>query len=117
MPTKFEREIDEIIQKTGGPRHRRRPGDLTRGITLSFIRARSALTRISPFAINPSSVMLFAFAILIAGLVCRPFNNVAGSATSLTGVGLFVIAYALYLFRPASRKQTGRRGSNLNRRR
>ena len=100
MPTRFEREIDEIIQKTGGPRRSRRLGDLTRWITVSVIRVRSALARISPFAINPSSVMLFAFAILIAGLICRPFNNVAGSATSLTGVGLFVVAYALYLFKP-----------------
>ncbi len=117
MPSKLERELDEIIQKSGGLRTRPSSGVIIRNTRWTFYSFLSFLKRFIPFTLQPSAIMPVGFAVLVAGLLVRSFNSTLGTTLLLSGIVLIVMAYFTYIMRPATRKQTGWRGRDLNHRR
>ena len=115
MSSKLERELEEIIQKTGGPRPRSASIGFIRNLRWTFYAVRNTLIRVIPVRIRTSSLMPVGFLVLVAGLLVRSHSSLIGTSLLLAGIGLVVFAYFLYIFKP-SRKPTGRRGRNLNRR-
>ena len=115
MSSKLERELEEIIQKTGGPRPRSASSDFIRNVRWTFYAVRNTLLHMIPARIRDTSLMPVGFLVLVAGLLVRLYSSTIGTSLLLSGVGLVMFAYFLYIFKP-SKKRTGWRGKNLNRR-
>ncbi len=115
MPSKLERELDEIVQKAGGLRTRPSSGAIIRNTRWTFYSFLSFFKRIITVTLQPSAIMPVGFMVLVAGLLVRSFNSTMGTSLLLGGIALIVVAYLAYIMRP-SRKPTGWRGRDLNRR-
>lgn len=115
MPSKLERELDEIIQKAGGLRNRPSSGAIIRNTRWTFYSFLNFLKRLIPFTLHPSAIMPLGFMVLLAGLIVRSIIPTLGTILLLSGISLVIVAYFAYILRP-SRKTTGWRGRNLNRR-
>ncbi len=101
MSSKYQREIEEILENAGevaAPRPRR-PRDRSGLIRTIWLYFKQSITG-SPFSISPGRVMLAGFLLLIATLIVSPF--VAGPIGFLgwAGLLLFIIGYGMVLARP-----------------
>ncbi|MSQ31784.1 MAG: hypothetical protein EXR59_00885 [Dehalococcoidia bacterium] len=115
MPSKLERELDEIVKKVGSLRTRPSSGAIIRNTRWTFYSFITFFKRLLPFALQPSAIMPVGFMVLVAGLLVRSFNSTLGTALLLSGIAFIVVAHLTYITRPA-RKPTGWRGRDLNRR-
>ena len=115
MPSKLERELDEIIQKSGGLRIRPSSGTIVRNTRWTFYSFLNFFKRLIHFTLQPSAIMPVGFMVLVAGLLVRSFNSVLGTSLLLGGIALIIMAYLAYILRQP-RKPADWRRKNLNRR-
>ncbi len=105
MSSKYQREIEEILQKAGdledtgrGPK----PGSSGRGI--GFVRLVWLYVRQSLggrfWSISPGRVMLVGFVLILSVLLVRPFIGGVAGWLGWAGLLMFIIGYGMVLVRP-----------------
>ena len=112
MPSRYQREIEDILEKAGGwepdppkrapKRHDRDDGD--DGDRRSFRRLVWLYVKQSlsgrPLSITPGRVMLIGFVLLLSALIVVPFGFGVVGYIAWAGLIIFIIGYALVLARP-----------------
>ncbi len=102
MPSRYEREIEDILEKAGieGSDAPRRRQPRRRGFwRLVWLYARQSLSG-SPLSITPGRVMLLGVALLLSFLLVRPFNAGVAGIVAWAGLIVFIIGYGYALARP-----------------
>lgn len=100
MSSKLEQEIEEILARTGGPpppTKLRRPSHTGRRLT----EMRTALAE-RVRAINPGQMMLASILIIIGSWFVLRRWDTAMLVVALFGLGLFVVAFVLSIWRRRS---------------
>ena len=103
MPSRYQREIEDILEKAGeeGPAKRRprRSSDRRSFRKLVWLYVRQSLSG-NLFSISPGRIMLFGFVLLLSFLLVRPFSAGVAGMLAWAGLIIFIIGYALVLVRP-----------------
>ena len=105
MPTKFDRQIEEIIRKseTAGPRIVKLPS------RWKFWRRRISFKRKTRLPrLDVRSLMPLGFLFLLVGLVVRTTWEMPGTILAIAGGVIVVLGYLAYL-RLSKRRPTGHR--------
>ncbi len=104
MPSKYQREIEEILEKAGDTGRPPKPKSPDRGV--GFVRlvwmyvGQSLGGRF--WSISPGRVMLIGFVLILSTLLVRPFIGGVAGWLGWAGLLLFIIGYGLVLARPPS---------------
>ena len=101
MSSRYQREIEDILQKSGGlgsespaPEVRRR--SLRR---LVWLYVKESLSG-SLLSVTPGRVMLIGFVLLLSTLLVRPFVAGVSGYLAWGGLLLFIVGYGMVLARP-----------------
>ena len=105
MSSKYQREIEEILQKAGdiGGGGRRRKS-ASSGKSIGFFRlvwmyvGQSLGGRF--WSISPGRVMLVGFVLILSTLLVRPFIGGVAGWLGWAGLLMFIIGYGMVLVRP-----------------
>ena len=104
MSSKYQREIEEILQKAGdiGGGRKREPASSDRGI--GFFRLVWTYVRQSLggrfWSISPGRVMLLGFVLLLSALLVIPLAGGRAGLLGWAGLIVFIIGYGMVLVRP-----------------
>ena len=102
MPSRYQREIEDILEKAGeaGPKRRpRRASDRRSLRQLVWLYVKQSLSG-NFFSISPGRVMLLGFVLLLSFLLVRPFSAGVAGMLAWAGLIIFIVGYALVLVRP-----------------
>ena len=102
MPSRYQREIEDILEKAGeeGPRRRpRRSSDRRSFRQLVWLYVRQSLSG-NLFSISPGRIMLLGFVLLLSFLLVRPFNAGVAGMLAWAGLIIFIVGYGIILVRP-----------------
>ena len=102
MPSRYQREIEDILEKAGeeGPRRRpQRPRERRSLRKLVWLYVRQSLSG-NLFSISPGRIMLLGFVLLLSFLLVRPFNGGVAGMLAWAGLIIFIIGYGMVLVRP-----------------
>ena len=102
MPSRYQREIEDILEKAGeeGPRRRpQRPRERRSLRQLVWLYVRQSLSG-NLFSISPGRIMLLGFVLLLSFLLVRPFNGGVAGMLAWAGLIIFIIGYGMVLVRP-----------------
>ncbi len=106
MSSRYEREIEDILEKAGGfgpapsgggpkkPRSRN-------VVRLAWLYVRQSVSG-KPWSVSPGRVMLVGFALLLSTLLVMPFVDGVAGYLAWAGLLLCVIGYGMFLARPSS---------------
>ena len=101
MPNKYQREIEDILEKAGDigsmPPARTANRRSFRRIVVLYVK--QSLSG-SPFSISPGRVMLVGFLLLLSFLVVRPFSAGLAGYVAWAGLIVFIVGYGMVLARP-----------------
>ncbi len=101
MSSKYQREIEDILEKAGdlGPRSAA-PAPRSRSFPrLVWLYVRQSLSG-RLWSISPGRVMLIGFALLLSTLLVRPFAAGATGYLAWGGLLLFIVGYGMVLAKP-----------------
>ncbi len=102
MPSRYQREIEDILQKAGEEGPKRRPrraasrGNLRQ---LTWLYVKQSLSG-NLFSISPGRIMLFGFVLLLSFLLVRPFSAGVAGMLAWAGLIIFIVGYGMVLVRP-----------------
>ena len=109
MSSRYQREIEDILEKSGGfepdpepPRRkpkRRGPRDRRSFRRLVWLYVKQSLSG-SPLSITPGRIMLFGFVLLLSALLIGVFNLGSLGLVAWAGLIIVIIGYAMVLARP-----------------
>ena len=102
MPNRYQREIEDILEKAGEVGPRRRPKRAPRRQSfrqLVWLYVRQSLSG-NLFSISPGRIMLLGFVLLLSFLLVRPFSAGAAGMLAWAGLIVFIIGYGMVLVRP-----------------
>ncbi len=102
MPSRYQREIEDILEKAGeeGPRRRPQRARERRSLRqLVWLYVRQSLSG-NLFSISPGRIMLLGFVLLLSFLLVRPFNGGVAGMLAWAGLIVFIIGYGMVLVRP-----------------
>ena len=106
MSNKYQREIEEILEKAGdlGKSGRRAPkpksSDAEPGFfRLAWLYARQSLSG-RLFSISPGRIMLIGVVLVLSTLLVRPFVGGLSGWLGWAGLLLFIVGYGMVLVRP-----------------
>lgn len=101
MSSRYQREIEDILQKAGGlGSGRPTPEPRRRSLKqLVWMYVRESLSG-SAFSISPGRVMLVGFVLLISTLIVRPFAAGIVGYLAWAGLLMFIVGYGMVLVRP-----------------
>ena len=102
MPSRYQREIEDILEKAGeaGPKRRpRRSSDRRSFRQLVWLYVRQSLSG-NLFSISPGRIMLLGFVLLFSFLLVRPFNAGVAGMLAWAGLIIFIVGYGIILVRP-----------------
>ena len=103
MPSRYEREIEDILAKSGGfdpdPPEREPKRDRRNFRRLVWLYVKQSLGG-SPLSMSPGRIMLIGFVLLMAALIAVPFGIGIVGYVAFAGLIIFIIGYALVLARP-----------------
>ena len=102
MPSRYQREIEDILEKAGevGPKRRpRRESNRRNFRQLVWLYVKQSLSG-NLFSISPGRIMLFGFVLLLSFLLVRPFSAGVAGTLAWAGLIIFIVGYALVLVRP-----------------
>ncbi len=103
MSSKYQREIEDILEKSGGlgsEPPRREPKRERRSFRrLVWLYVKQSLSG-RPLSITPGRVMLVGFVLLLSALIIGVFNLGALGIVAWAGLIIFIIGYAMVLARP-----------------
>ena len=107
MSNKYQREIEEILKKSGKisekvPEPRPKIGFWR----LVWLNVRKSLGG-KPLSISPGRVMLTAVSLLLASLLIVRVGGGFGSAVALIGLLLFIVGYGMFFVQPRSKQPGG----------
>ncbi len=105
MSSKYQREIEEILQKTDGPGDGGRgPKRKSSGRSIGFFRLVWLYVRQSLggrfWSISPGRVMLVGFVLLLSALLVIPLVGGRAGLLGWAGLIIFIIGYGMVLARP-----------------
>ena len=101
MPSRYEQEIEDILEKAGdiGSRPVRRVRNRSSFRQLVWVYVKQSLSG-RLFSISPGRIMLIGFVLLLSFLVVRPFSAGIAGYVAWTGLIVFIVGYGLVLARP-----------------
>ena len=102
MPSRYQREIEDILEKAGEVSPRRRPQrapDRRSFRRLTWLYVRQSLSG-NLFSISPGRIMLLGFVLLLSFLLVRPFSAGAAGLLAWAGLIIFIVGYGMVLVRP-----------------
>ena len=102
MPSRYQREIEDILQKAGEEEPKRRPRRTASRRSLrklTWLYVKQSLSG-DLFSISPGRIMLFGFVLLLSFLMVRPFSAGVAGMLAWAGLVIFIIGYGLVLVRP-----------------
>ena len=107
MPDRYEREIEDILEKAGVPgddsaasAKRPRKSRRSRGVgRLAWLYVREALSG-GVWSLSPGRVMLIGFVILLSTLLVMPFVGGVPGLLAWAGLIICIIGYGMFLARP-----------------
>ena len=102
MPSRYQREIEDILEKAGevGPKRPPRRSPNRRSFRqLVWLYVRQSLSG-NLFSISPGRIMLLGFVLLLSFLLVRPFSAGVAGMLAWAGLIIFIIGYGMVLVRP-----------------
>jgi hypothetical protein len=103
MPTKFERELEEILSKAGaGSLKPQKPSALARvkkGLGGGLHRVKQGVFSLPVFDVR--AMLPLGFLLLLTGLVLRSVDTSVGTIMTFVAIGLLIGSYIAYLVRPS----------------
>ena len=102
MPSRYQREIEDILERAGEDVPKRRPRRVSdrRSIRkLAWLYVRQSLSG-NLFSVSPGRIMLFGFVLLLSFLLVRPFSAGVAGMLAWAGLIIFIVGYAMVLVRP-----------------
>ena len=103
MPSKYQREIEDILAKSGGfepdPPEREPKRERRNFRRLVWLYVKQSLSG-SPLSITPGRIMLIGFVLLLSALLIGVFNLGSLGIVAWAGLIIFIVGYALALARP-----------------
>ena len=102
MPSRYQREIEDILQKAGEEGSKRRPRRASSRRSLRqlvWLYVRQSLSG-NLFSISPGRIMLFGFVLLLSFLLVRPFSAGVAGMLAWAGLIIFIVGYGMVLVRP-----------------
>lgn len=110
MPSRYQREIEEILSQTGkaAPQLPAKPRAKNRGSRGGWGSVVAGAFGLLPWRVSPAKLMVASIGILLAALLLNVFNAPGVSPLVIVGIILFIVAYTLF-FLPSSRPTVERR--------
>ena len=102
MPSRYQREIEDILEKAGEGAPRRRPGrssDRRSFRKLVWLYVKQSLSG-NLLSISPGRIMLFGFVLILSFLLVKPFSAGVAGMLAWAGLIIFIIGYGMVLVRP-----------------
>ena len=102
MPSRYQREIEDILEKAGeagSKRPPRRPSDRRSFRKLVWLYVRQSLSG-NLLSISPGRIMLLGFVLLLSFLLVRPFSAGVAGMLAWAGLIIFIVGYGMVLVRP-----------------
>ena len=104
VSSKYQREIEEILQKAGDIGGGRKPKSASSGKSIGFFRLVWLYVRQSLggrfWSISPGRVMLLGFVLLLSALLVIPLVGGRAGLLGWAGLIIFIIGYGMVLVRP-----------------
>jgi hypothetical protein len=115
MSSKYQREIEEILEKAGdleSSRRSRRAArhSLPRLVWLYVKRSLSGKL----WSLSPGRVMLFGLVLLLSTLVVRPFVNGVSGYLAWAGLLISIVGYGMVLVKPPTTGERHWRGQPID---
>ena len=106
MPSRYEKEIEDILEKAGdfgakpvkGAPKKPRSRSVRR---LVWLYVRQSLSG-KPWSVSPGRVMLIGFVLLLSTLLVMPFVDGVAGYLAWAGLLLCIVGYGMFLARPPS---------------
>ncbi|MSQ41399.1 MAG: hypothetical protein EXR55_07095 [Dehalococcoidia bacterium] len=110
MPSRYQREIEEILSQTGktGPQLPETPKAESQSASGGWGSVVARAFALLPWRVSPAKLMLSSAGIMLAAFLLNNFNSPVVGPLVIVGIILFIVAYALF-FLPSSRPTAERR--------
>ena len=102
MPSRYQREIEDILEKAGEVGSKpppRRTSDRRSFRKMVWLYVRQSLSG-NLFSISSGRIMLLGFVLLLSFLIVRPFSAGVAGMLAWAGLIIFIIGYGMVLVRP-----------------
>ena len=102
MSNKYEREIEEILKQAGESPSKKKQKGPEQNLLRSWWSQLDSSVGGQRLRISPGRIALIAVGVLVSAIVLRSFMSGISTPLFWLALGLFIVAYALFLARPQS---------------
>ena len=102
MPSRYQREIEDILERAGEVGSKRPPRRSSKRRSfrkLIWVYVKQSLSG-NLFSISPGRIMLLGFVLLFSFLLLRPFSSGVAGMLAWAGLIIFIVGYGMVLVRP-----------------